>query len=330
MAKRDYYEVLGVARGASEVEIKKAYRALARKLHPDVNKGADANKRFAEVQEAYDVLSDAAKRRQYDQFGSAGGDGARGSGSPFNWQNAGGGQQGGGARMEDLEDMFDVFFGQGGGGMGASGPFAEAASRARRKQTRARAGTSQGMDEATTMERDLEITFMTAVRGGTETIRLTQGDGQTKTVEVKVPKGIADGARLRVRVSGEMELLLRVKVGGHPLFRRGRDDALPEPGVLNLYLDLPLTIAEATLGATIRVPTLESPVEMVVPPGSGSGRKLRLRGKGIVDAQGNTGDLFAVLKIVAPDGSVLSVDEREVLRGIAGRGVQPRSGAEWE
>ncbi len=319
MGKRDYYEVLGISRGASDEDIRKAYRALARKFHPDVNKGPDATAKFAEIQEAYDVLSDAGKRRQYDQFGTVS-DGARGAGSPFNWQSA---ASSSGSKFEDFEDMFDAFFGgQGGAGMG--GPFAEAAARSRGKATRGRAA---GREEPSTIERDLEVTFMTAVRGGTETLRVSE-DGQYKTVEVKVPKGIADGARLRVRVSGETELILRVRVGGHPLFRRGREDGA-EAGVLNLYLDLPLTIAEATLGAEVSVPTLEGSVNMMVPAGSGSGRKLRLRGKGIADAAGNTGDLFAVLKIVTPDGSVLSAEDRAALERISARGGSPRSGPEW-
>lgn len=314
MAKRDHYDILGLSRSASEDDIRKAYRALARKLHPDVNKSPDAAKKFAEVQEAYDTLSDASRRKQYDQFGFAG------ESSAPKWSTT----PGASLNVEDLDEMFDAFFGgRGPGGMG--GPFAEA-GRARRAQPR-----PTPPKQPTTVERDLDVPFMTMVRGGAETVRIVQGN-QTKTVEVKVPRAIAHGSRLRVPVGSDVELILRVVVGSHPLFRRGFDDPIApgvEHGSLNIYLDLPLTIAEATLGTTVKIPTLEGHADVVVPPGSASGRKLRLRGHGIEDPKGQRGDLFAVVKVVVPDGRTLTPEQAESLRQLAATTELPRTGHGW-
>lgn len=318
MAKRDYYEVLGVRRGATQEEIRKAYRKLARQYHPDVNKSPEAPRRFTEVQEAYDVLSDEQKRRVYDQVGhaeprtAAGGPG----GPHYAWGT------GPGARMdvdaEDLSSMFEAFFGGGRGDFGMG--FGGMGGRARSRRSRAAEPVARAV------EHELLVPFMTAAKGGTETLRLTT-DGKARTIDVRIPKGVADGTRLRVRAEGQ-EVILRIKVGEHPLFRRSEARNAPASG-LDLYLDLPLTIAEATLGATVTVPTLEGSVEVTVPPGSASGRKLRLRGRGIEDAQGAKGDLYAVVKIVPPDGERLSAEERAALRGIAERFPNPRGGQDW-
>lgn len=328
MPKRDFYEILGVARSASAEDIRKAYRTLARQLHPDVNKAPDAAARFAEVQEAYDVLSDAAKRRAYDQHGT--GDGARGPGSPFTWQaGSGAGPSGVTFSIEELDEMFDAYFRDGwdtkpsgsGGGSPGGGAF-------RRSRAAGRAGGAQPQPMQT-IEREIDVSFMAALKGGTEQIKLVQGSA-TKTVEVKLPRGVADGTRLRLRVAPDLDLMLRVRVGSHPIFRRGVDAAGPglEHGPLNLYLDLPLTVAEATLGATVRVPTPDGPVEVSVPPGTASGRKLRLREKGVEDEKGRRGDLFAVVKIVPPSGP-LTREEEAALRSASSRGPSPRSGPDW-
>lgn len=315
MAKRDYYQVLGVGKGATQDEIRKAYRKLARELHPDVNKAADASAKFAEVQEAYDTLSEPTKRKQYDQFGHTP---PRGSGDPggvhYQWNAGPGGRQD--MDAEDLSSMFDAFFGGRGGGFAGAGKKSRRSGRA-------------APPAADVSEHPLDITFMTAVRGGTEPLRLSV-NGSTRTLDVTIPKGIATGAKLRVRGGAEIgDVILTVRVGAHPIFRRSELAHGAAPEGLDLYLDLPLTIAEATLGATVPTPTLDGSVELTVPPGTASGRKLRLRGRGIEDAQGRKGDLYAIVKVVPPDGTALSESEREVLQRISERGVSPREGQGW-
>lgn len=302
MAKRDYYDILGVARSASADQIKSAYRALARKLHPDVNKASDAAAKFAEVQEAYDVLSDPAKRRHYDQRGHAPPESA---GQHYSWSNVG--REGVGTPMgaEDLSEMFEALFGGGG------------------QRTRARKSRAARAEPPST-EVDLPITFLTAAKGGTESIRLER-DGQTQTVEVRVPAGVRQGAKIRAR-GPDGDLLLTVRIGQHPIFRRTEGKSDEQEG-LDLYLDLPLTMAEATLGARVLVPTLENPVELLVPAGTSSGRKLRLRSRGISDASGATGDLFAIARIVAPQADSLSPSERDMLERLSARAGSPR--AHW-
>ncbi len=330
MASRDYYTILGVPRTASADEIRKAYRKLARQYHPDVNKSKDAPQKFNEVQEAYDTLSDDAKRKQYDQFGRVTeGAGARagGGGAHYTWTNVGGpgGQD---VDLEDLGSMFDAFFGRGPGRGFRDGPFGGA--RPGRKNRAARPSEPEQEDEVT---RDLEVDFMTAARGGVEHLRVGT-DGRPRTIDVTIPRGIRDGAKLRVKGGadgrsgrGTRDLILRVRLGPHPLFRRAdpeRDGGSP----LDLYLLLPLTIAEATLGSTVTVPTLHASVELTIPPGTPSGVKLRLKGRGVDDGSA-TGDLYAVVRIAPPDGRVLAEDERSALLRIAARSPGPRSGPEW-
>ncbi|MFM9995864.1 MAG: DnaJ C-terminal domain-containing protein [Phycisphaerales bacterium] len=337
MASRDYYEVLGVPRNASADDIRKAYRKLVRQHHPDVNKAKDAAEKFKEVQEAYDALSDEAKRRQYDQFGrvteGAGQPGRGPGGKPhYTWSNVGGGPGRPGAEMDmdDLGSMFDAFFGQGGGMR--ENPFGGP-----RGGKRPRAGRRPSPDEGAAAEgvtHDLDVEFMTAARGGTRQIRL-QSDGRTRTIDVTIPRGVRDGSRLRVKGGAAPEpnaddprdLILTVKIAPHPLFRRADPDR-DGGSHLDLVLSLPLTIAEATLGATVTVPTLDAPVDLTIPPGTASGMKLRLKGKGIDDGT-NKGDLYAVVKIVPPDGRELGESDREALTRISSRGPGPRSGPEW-
>lgn len=329
MAKRDYYEILGVSRSAGDAELKAAYRKLARQLHPDVNKEPDASKKFAEVQEAYDVLSDSAKRKQYDTFGTAEAFRTGPGGTPPGWTGAGGMN----FSVDNLDEMFDAFFGGGRpGGPGRAGPGARGGPGAGRAGGRPGFGDVGGVPQ--TLEKDLEVSFLTAARGGKESVKVVQGSGMSaaaRTYEVSIPAGVADGARLRMRVSPDVELVLRVRVGGHPIFRRGIEAAGPgvEHGVLNLYLDLPLTIAEATLGASVRVPTLEGPVELSVPAGTVSGRKLRLRARGVADASGQKGDLFAVARIVPPESGMLSAEDAAALVQISQRQGSLRTGPEW-
>lgn len=295
MESRDYYEVLGLSRDADADDIKKAYRRLAREHHPDVNKAPDAQQTFSEIQEAYAVLSDQAKRAQYDRFGRTGvGAGARTGGHHVEMD------------MEDLGSVFDAFFG-GGGGQGE--PFGGFRSRGSTRAAQPRE-----------VERDFEIDFETAARGGKRSISIGQ-DGQTRSIDVTVPKGVKDGAKLRVRKAfGDADLILRVRIARHPLYKRDG---------LDLILDLPLTIAEAALGAKVPVPTLEGPVDLTIPPGAKGGSRLRLKGRGITDAKGAVGDLYAVVRIVTPSPDDLTDEDTSALRRISQSQGPVRTGHGW-
>jgi curved DNA-binding protein len=288
---QDYYEALGVPRDASEEDIRRAYRKLARQYHPDVNKEPGAEDRFKEVSEAYEVLRDSEKRQQYDRFGrnwkagqdvSGAGDfeefmrrrgGARSSGGP----NAGQG----GYRVEfgddggDFSEFFEGLFGGRGRGR--------------------RSGGFDRFDGFSMPQREavLDLSLEEAASGGRRRLSL-QGEGE---VEVDIPRGVSDGDRLRV---GD-DLILRIRIRPHKRFRvKGRD----------LHLDLPVSPWEAALGAEVDVPTLNGRARLKVPPGSSSGRKLRLRGEGLPDPTGGSGDLYATVKIVVP--KKLSKKEREL------------------
>ena len=336
--QKDYYDVLGVKRDATADQIRSSYRKLARQFHPDVNKAPDAAKRFAEVQEAYDILSDADKRKLYDQFGHAGvgagpspagggaGWGGVGRGGRTVWTTAGGGT---GMGAEDLGSIFEEIFGTG----AASG---RSGARARRGgqspfdfdfQTGAGPGPSpRGRD----LEHKLTVSFMTAALGGTEQIRFTL-DGSTSTISVKIPPGIDTGGKLRIKGRGEPapaggpagDMILTVEVGKHPHFRREG---------LDLYLDVPVTFAEAVKGATVRAPLLKSEdgaswIEIKIPPGTSSGKKLRIRGRGIADASGHKGDYYAVIQIVAPSPDDLSESGRRLIDELENELKKPRNSA---
>lgn len=314
MAKRDFYEVLGVPRTASAEDIRRAHRRLARQYHPDVNKSPDAAARFAQIQEAYEALSDPEKRRRYDRYGSV--EGPEAASPPrtgtYAWSGVGGTPSEGEFDEFDVESLFETFFG------GRRGHQAGA--------TRARRATHA----TRTLERDIAVDFLTAALGGTQEIRLSTPSGRSRSLEVKIPRAVNDGTQLRiaravVEPGHEADLILTVRVQPHPVFRRSPSDG-PAKGN-DLYVDLPLTIAEATLGAEVTVPTLTGRVELRVPAGTASGRMLRVRGKGLEDESGARGDLYAIVKIVPPDGSVLSEAERRMLREIAARGPNPRDAA---
>jgi curved DNA-binding protein len=295
---RDYYETLGVPRTASEDEIRKAYRRLARENHPDVNKDPGAEDRFKEIGEAYEVLRDADKRRRYDQLGSNWRAGQDVSGSP-GFQDVrvdfGNGDFGGG----DVSDLFESLFGQrrgsragggfggfGGGGFGGGG------------------FSTRGMD----VEAVLELSLEEAARGGRRSLSL---DG--RDLEVEIPPGVRDGQRLRLAGEGEPgpgggppgDLLLRIRLRPHRRFRVDGQD---------LYTDVPVAPWEAALGAEVDVPTLNGRARTKVPAGSSSGRKLRLRGEGM-PGPGGPGDLYASVKIVVP--KKLSRQERKLFQQLA-------------
>jgi DnaJ-class molecular chaperone len=329
---RDYYEVLGVSRTASDDEIRKAHRKLARKFHPDVNKAADAASKFAEAQEAYDILSDAEKRSRYDQFGhagvgsAAGGDPFRG-GNPFGGRGRPGGPfqggaagDGGGASWSDVDpETFDTIFGDLFGSRRA-GP------RGGRPGGPNAGGRAHPPTVGEDIEHTLSVPFGVAALGGSESVRLTLGDGSTQSIDVKIPIGIRSGSKLRVKGKGRPgsnggppgDLILVIQVGEHPWFRRDG---------LDLLLDVPITIAEAALGTVIQVPLLKGSVKLKVPAGTASGAKLRAKGKGLVDAKGDAGDFYAVIRIVPPES--LTDAERAALEAMHARLPNPRSTTIW-
>lgn len=315
MAQRDYYEILGVPRGASADEIRKAYRKLARQYHPDVNKGPEASRKFTEVQEAYDVLNDEQKRKLYDQFGHAGLGSTPPPGAHTRARAQRQARQGAGhfdVDGDDISSVFDAIFGGAGAPFGA-GP------------TRAGVGRSAQAHPAQPVRHDITVPFETVVKGGTERLRLTI-NSDSKTLEVTIPRGVEEGAQLRVRAPGGagQDVILTVHVTPHPIFRRGEDADVGKG--LDLFIDLPLNYAEAALGASVHIPTPEGSAELSVPPGAS--KRLRLRGKGLRDAHGRAGDLYVIPRIVPPPGP-FSAEEERVLRDLAARSGPVRSAPGW-
>lgn len=298
----DFYNVLGVQRGASADELRKAYRKLSRENHPDVKPDDKAAaEKFKQVQEAYSVLSDDEKRQKYDRFGHAAFQGGAGGGQA--WTGGGPVDLGdlfGGAGGVDLGDIF-------GGGFG-SGAFGGA-----RGQRRGPARPQKGQDAETS----IDIPFTTAAEGGTYELTVSMG-GKSERLTVRIPAGIESGKSIRLSGQGHPgvhggpngDLLIKVRVAAHPWFRREGS---------NLSVDVPVTLTEAALGAKVDVPTLsEGRVSVTVPAGASSGTKLRLREKGVVDPKTKQrGDLFAVLKIIVPKD--LDDESRRLLQEFAER-----------
>jgi curved DNA-binding protein len=322
MPARDYYEILGVARDATADQIKKAYRKLARQHHPDVNPGDKASEaKFKEAQSAYDVLSDADKRKQYDTFGHAAFESGAATG-PRSGATEWSARQGpGGPGSENVD--FSQFFGGGAEPGEGGGVFEELLGRFGGGRA---AGRRAGPRRGTDLEATLEVPFATAVLGGSTQIGLTREDGTGETVTIKIPPGTDTGKKLRLKGRGGHgdkgtppgDLIVTASVSRHPYFHRDGD---------NLTIEVPIAIDEAVLGGKVEVPTLQgTKVSLPVPAGTSSGQKLRVRGKG-VPARDDVpaGDLFVVLKIVAPK----NVDEpgRELIRDFAERyPVKPREG----
>jgi curved DNA-binding protein len=268
MEYKDYYKILGVSRDASQDDIKKAYRRLARKYHPDVSKEADAEDKFKEVGEAYEVLRDAQKRAQYDQFGSNYRHGQSFNPPPGWEENMGG--FGGGNFSSFFENMFG---GMGGAGMGDN-------------------FFAKGED----VNAKITISLEDAFNGATKTIRRPAGANQGGTINVKVPAGIASGKKIRLNGQGKAgmggkagDLYLEVQIAPHKHYRlEGKD----------IYLDLPLAPWEAALGAKVTVPTLAGKINLTIPAGARSGQKMRLKGRGLPGKE--PGDEFVVLQIMTP------------------------------
>ncbi len=293
---KDFYGILGVAKDASADAIKKAYRKLAMQYHPDRNPGADGEDKFKEIGEAYSVLSDTSKRAEYDRLKQAVRSGAAGpgfGGGGFRATDFGFGEE------FDVEDLLSQLFGGHGGGF-------KIGFGAQRRQ--------RGHD----LETEVSLSFDESVSGSERTVAFSDGRQTT----VRIPAGVADGARVRARGRGGSgaqggeagDLFVRVKVGPHPVFERSGKD---------LTLTLPVTFAEAALGADVKVPTLNGPVKLKIPSGTSSGKTFRLRGRGIEAGDGSRGDILATVQIAVPQK--LSKRQRELVKQFAEGDTSPRT-----
>jgi len=325
MPDRDYYEVLGVAKTATPEQIKKAYRGLARKHHPDVNPGdKKAEGLFKEVQKAYDVLSDPEKKKLFDQFGMAAfegvGAGPRSNASEWSARQGGGGSSG----FENID--LSSFFGPGSHGGGASESehgssiFEELIGRVRGDK----GGKRRSPRQPRSVEVQLTIPFLTAIRGGETSFDIEREHGRRESLVVKIPPGVETGSKLRLRGQGEEtpggtrgDLTVLLTVAPHSYFtREGR----------NLVVEVPISLAEAAIGAKVEVPTLDGHKTLPIPPGTSSGQKLRLRGQGVPAHKDHpAGDLFVVVKIVVPKS--IDDESRRLIEQFADRNPsKPRAG----
>lgn len=307
MKFKDYYETLGVDRKASAEEIQKAYRKLARKYHPDINKTKDAEDRFKEVNEANEVLSNPEKRKRYDALGANWKAGQEFR-PPPEWETNGEGFQfnfgQGGAGFTGFSDFFDAIFGNagfggggfGGGGFGGeAGPFGGARG----------AGFGRAAPQAS--EARLEISYEDALQGGTKSIQVQDPMGRARSLQVKIPVGTNDGATIRLPgKDGEGDLYLKISLASHPRYSSAGSD---------LVVKLPVTPWEAALGAKVDLVLPDGTIKLTVPPGAQSGAKLRVRGRGFAASKGTRGDALAELKIVVPPS--LSAAERKGFEELA-------------
>jgi len=291
MDRDDYYTILGVSRSAKPEEIKSAHRRLAKQYHPDRNPGdKTAEAKFKKVQEAYDVLRDTQKRQEYDEFGRAG---------VGRWHEQPQGQRvyswGGGSQInvDDLEDLFAAF----GGGRQEPASVFETFFGQRGGRRRRAATPRRGAD----LEQNLPLSFEQAVHGTTIDLSIrNSATGQQETLSVKIPPGVENSKRIRVRGKGHPgdnsgaagDLFLVCSVSPHRYFRRNGHD---------IHVEVPLTVAEAALGAKVDVPTIDGTMTMTVPPGTSGGARLRLKGKGIPRGRsGHRGDQIVVVCMVMP------------------------------
>lgn len=316
---KDYYETLGVARGASNEEIQKAYRKLARKYHPDLNPDdKTAKQKFQDVQTAYETLNDPKKKQLYDQFGSAyeqmGGGAPGGGGNPFAGgqvppgfdQMFGGGGAGGnpfgGSGGITLEELMKQFGGGFGGGGFEGGPTPKRRSR------------KQQQVPGDDVRHELDIPFQTAVLGGKMALRLQRPDGKIDTIDVSIPQGIESGKTIRLRGLGDAspnggpagDLLITVRTKEHEFFSRQG---------LDLTVRVPITVAEACLGGKIEVPSPHGILTLTLPPGTSSGKRIRAKGQGVHTKDGKQGDLYAEMMITVP--KTLSSEAAEIVKKLA-------------
>lgn len=310
MAKRDYYEILGVRRDASEKDIKQTYRRLARRYHPDVNPGdAAAEQKFKEISEAYAVLSNPEDRKKYDHFGHQGFH----AGFDPGFGTAGG--------FRDLHNIKDMFGGRGSfpGGLGSIFEDFFGGGTSRPHTTR-----TPGED----VEQTVEISFEDAMRGTTQLLQIKRPDGSTERLQVKIPPGIDAGARLRLGHKGAPsqnggvagDLYVVVHVVPHAYFTRQGSD---------LRCELPITIEEAMLGAKVDVPTIDGKITMTLPACTQNGRRFRLRGKGVPHTKKDErGDQYVTVRVVLPE--TLDGRSQQLIEEFARRNpLQPRAQMRW-
>ena len=327
--KRDFYEVLGVSKTAGAEDLKKAYRKLARKYHPDVNRNdPSAERRFKEVQEAYDVLTDSKKRQAYDQFGHAGVSSSAAADAAAAAAAAGRRQGGfryatqtpGGATVDfgevDLNDIFERFTGhrnRGSRNPFASGGFAEPPE------------TSHTAD----ITHEVTLSFEQAIKGTTLDLRIdTVNRAHSETIAVKIPPGVHEGAKVRVRGRGQPamggrsrgDLIISIHVSPHPYFVRIGQD---------IILDVPISAGEAAAGTTIRVPTIDGPLEMRVPAGIVGGMKLRLKGRGVPGRSGPVGDQLCRIIIQLPD-DLTDAEKQQLKQMDEKHQFDPRDKTAWK
>ena len=312
MGRDDYYTTLGVAKSASQDEIKRAYRKLAKQYHPDRNPGDKAAEaKFKEVQEAYEVVGDAQKRQEYDRFGRGG---------VGRWQDQPHGQRvytwGGGSQvnLDDLEDLFTAF---GGSGSGAS-VFSNFFGRRHREPAPRR-----GAD----VEEITSLPFEQAIHGATVEVDIAdRAGGRHETLSVKIPPGVENGKRIRLRGRGHPgenggpagDLYLICSVRPHKFFERHGAD---------IHIEVPVSLTEAALGAKVDVPTIDGTMTMTLPAGTSGGTKLRLRGKGVPRGKsGERGDQIAIIRVVAPRN--LTPEQRQLFESFA-KSTDENPRADW-
>jgi curved DNA-binding protein len=318
----DYYRILGVPRNASQDEIQKAYRKLARKYHPDMNPDdKTAKKKFQQVQAAFDVLNSPQKREMYDRYGSS--FETMGAGGPKGGAAWGAGP-GAGFGFEDID--FSQFFGERFGaepGVHFGDVFTRFRRGTGRTQTKRAARERRGKD----IHAEVQIPFVTSINGGKVELDVQRAADKRGRIELVIPPGVEDGRKMRLRGQGERapaggtpgDIVLTVRVLPHPCFQRRGS---------HLHVKLPVTLPEAVLGAKVDVPTPRGTVALRIPPGTSSGAKLRIKGHGVAPKDGPPGDLLAEVQIVLPkqfDGA-----SREMIRGLEPQYAgNPRANLRW-
>jgi curved DNA-binding protein len=322
----DHYQTLGVPRTASAEDIRKAYRDLARKYHPDLHPDDDAAKeKFKRVQTAFDVLNDQSKREMYDRYGSAF-EGVGTGGGPGRGPFGGGfpGGAGGGFNGDEI-DIESLFGGGGFADLFGGGGRPTAGSSGGKSRGKRRAAQPPGED----LKTSLMIPFRLAIEGGKTDLRVDR-DGAVETISVTIPQGLPDGARMRLRGQGMPgtgggpagDLMLEVHVEPHQLYRRDGD---------TLEVPLPVSLSEALAGAKVDLPTPWGTISLRVPPLTSSGRRLRAAGMGVRHANGSRGDLIAVVQVMLPEGADAETVERllDAARAADAAGAGPRARLQW-